>query len=80
MYYAYVLQSEKHHGYYTGSCQDIDNRLNKHNTGKVRSTKNGVPWIIVRKEAFETRSEAYRRELEIKSYKGGKAFKKLVKK
>jgi len=45
----------------------------------AKSTKNFRPWEIVYKEFFDTKQEAYRRELQIKSYKGGQAFKKLLK-
>jgi len=48
-----------------------------HNTGKVRSTKNGTPWEIKYIEKFNNRNDAYRRELQIKRYKSGRAFKML---
>ena len=41
--------------------------------------KKYLPWKIVYTETFKTKSEAYKRELQIKSYKGGNAFKKLIK-
>lgn len=52
----------------------------KHNLGQVRATKSGVPWNVIYLEQKATRSEAIRRELQIKSYKGGEAFKKLIQK
>jgi putative endonuclease len=36
------------------------------------------PWVIVYKESFETKTEARKRENQIKRYKGGQAFKKLL--
>jgi putative endonuclease len=78
MYFAYILKSEKHGRYYIGSCSDIYDRLKRHNGGRNKATKNGIPWILVYKETFLTRSEAYKREFQIKSYKGGEAFKKIV--
>lgn len=30
--------------YYVGSTQDIDLRIERHNSGTTRSTKAGVPW------------------------------------
>ncbi|OGE82031.1 MAG: endonuclease [Candidatus Doudnabacteria bacterium RIFCSPLOWO2_01_FULL_44_21] len=83
MYCTYVLQSETSKRYYIGSCEDIDIRLFKHNTGQVKVTKVELPWVIVHKEEFSTRSEAVRRvrrERKIKSYKGGEAFKRLINK
>lgn len=46
---------------------------------KVRSTKAYSPWDIVYVEEFASKLGAYKRELKIKSYKGGEAFKKLIK-
>ncbi len=80
MFFTYILQSKKHGGYYVGSCEDIEVRKTRHNKGLVRATKSGVPWEIIYRESFLTRAEAVRRERQIKSYKGGEAFKKLTKK
>lgn len=78
MFWVYILQSQKHGRYYIGSCASIDNRLERHNSARVKSTRNGIPWFKVHQESFETRQEAYKREFQIKSYKGGEAFKKLI--
>ncbi|MEW6652758.1 MAG: hypothetical protein AB1394_04720 [Bacteroidota bacterium] len=45
---------------------------------KVKSTKAYVPWKIVYLEHFESKSEAFKREMQIKRYKSGNAFKKLI--
>jgi putative endonuclease len=78
MFQVYILKSDKLRRYYTGHTEDLIVRLNKHNGGFVRSTKGGVPWRVVHTEDFKTRAEAYRREMEIKGYKGGIKFKKLL--
>jgi len=80
MFYAYIIQSLIDGSYYIGHCEVPKVRLERHNAGKTRSTKAKRPWKLIYKEAFETRAEAYRRELQIKKYKGGRAFKKLIKK
>ena len=78
-YFTYVLQSQSKLRYYIGSCSDIEQRLARHNRAAVRATKYGVPWKLIYVEEYDTRQQAYRREREIKSYKGGEAFKKLLK-
>jgi len=78
MYETYILQSQINQKYYIGHTQNIGNRISRHNRGLVHSTKTGAPWEVIHLESFETKSEAYRRELEIKSYKGGNAFKRLI--
>lgn len=37
-----------------------------------------IPWELVYSESFNSRNEACKRELEIKSYKSGILFKKLL--
>ncbi|OGE88379.1 MAG: endonuclease [Candidatus Doudnabacteria bacterium RIFCSPLOWO2_02_FULL_49_13] len=77
-FYAYILKSQKHGRYYVGSTNDLQDRLKRHNAGYNKSTKDGVPWELVYSETFLTKQEAYKRELKIKSYKGGEAFKRLI--
>ncbi len=80
MYYAYTIQSIKTGKYYTGSGKDPLERLKRHNSGYTKSLKHKGPFKLVHQEIYETKTEAYRRERQIKSYKGGEAFKRLVKK
>lgn len=53
-----------------GHCQDIENRLKEHNTGKTKSTKGYIPWQLVYFETFNSREEAIEREKFFKSGKG----------
>ena len=65
----YILYSETKDQYYVGQTSDIASRLSKHNKGYVRSTKSGRPWKCVLIEKYPSRSEACKRENEIKSKK-----------
>ena len=79
MYNVYILESlQKRNKYYIGHTCNLVNRLGRHNRGLVKSTKSARPWKIVYSETFDTKSFAYKRELKIKSYKGGEAFKRLI--
>ena len=78
MYYTYILQSQKNGKYYTGSCQVIDMRLERHNAGATPSTKPGRPWKLVYSESFENNSDALKREREIKSKKSRKYIEYLI--
>ncbi|OGY46728.1 MAG: endonuclease [Candidatus Buchananbacteria bacterium RIFCSPLOWO2_01_FULL_46_12] len=80
MYFVYILQSLKDKSYYVGHTENLKVRFKRHNSSQVRSTKSRLPWQIVYQEQYQTKQEAYRRELQIKSYKGGEAFKKLLNK
>ena len=70
MFYTYVLFSQKANKHYYGSAQDLQKRLNEHNRGKVKFTKPFVPWSIVYFEEYETRSDAFKREMFFKSIDG----------
>ena len=78
MFHAYVLRSEKTGRRYTGSCEDLDDRLRRHNAGESNATRHGIPWRLVHVERFETRAEAVRRELELKSGRGRAELDELL--
>ena len=75
MYYAYVLKSEAAGRHYYGHTAELEKRLKAHNQGKVRSTKAYRPWKLIYHEAFESKSEAIRREMFFKSIQGYKFLK-----
>ena len=78
-YYTYILYSSKVDKYYIGSTGDIENRLLKHNKGYNKSTKVGIPWEIVYIKEYETRSEAFKQEMELKKHKKRKFIESLIK-
>ncbi len=77
-FYTYILQSKKDNRYYIGSTSDIDRRLKEHNSGKTKSLCYRRPLELNYFEEFESRELAEAREKQIKAYKGGQAFKKLL--
>jgi len=77
MYKVYVLKSKNAEKYYIGQTQDIDKRLEWHNSPRARWTRRFQPWDIVFTESFETRSEAIIRERTLKAVKNIKQFLKV---
>ena len=78
-YYVYILYSESLDKYYTGSCEDLSERINdRHNAGRNLSTKGGIPWNLKYSETFETRREAVSREMQIKKKKSRKYIEWLI--
>lgn len=54
---------------YTGYTNNIEVRINKHNAGKgAKYTKTRRPVVLVYQEMYDTKSEALRREYEIKTF------------
>ncbi len=70
MYYVYVLKSQKNGYRYIGHTNDLDRRLEEHNSGMTRSIRFQIPFILEYNESYETRLEAIRREKFLKSGKG----------
>lgn len=77
-YYVYVLKSLKDGGFYVGCTKDLNRRILEHNKGKTFSLKNRRPLIVVYSEKHDNVNNAYNREKQIKSYKGGNELKKLI--
>ena len=78
MYHVYVIQSVKNKQYYTGCTRCVEKRIRQHNEGKTRSLKGRGPFQLVLQENYDHLGEARKREMQIKSYKGGDAFRRLV--
>ncbi|MFP4548366.1 MAG: GIY-YIG nuclease family protein [Fidelibacterota bacterium] len=79
MYYIYILYSHTKDRYYVGYTHDLELRLERHNDGWSRSTKNGIPWEIVYYEKYDTKSKAMKRENFIKRQKSRKYIEELIK-
>ena len=80
MYFVYIIQSINSKKFYIGYTSDLEKRLQNHNSGANRSTSRNKPWKIIYFEKFDDKKSAWQREQKIKKYKGGDAFKKLIKK
>ena len=78
MFTTYVLRNTKTGKHYIGSTNDIERRISEHNRGQTRSTRQEGHWIVIYTEIFGSSIKAKEREKQIKSYKGGNAFKKLM--
>jgi putative endonuclease len=70
MFHCYVLPSQKTGRRYLGSCENLTERIRRHNADESKATKHGVPWILLQSETFDTRAEAARRERYYKSGRG----------
>ncbi len=70
----YVIRSETTGRRYVGQTGNLERRLAEHNTPghnlRKYTSKHAGPWTLVHDEAFESRSEAMRRERWMKSGAG----------
>ena len=78
MYYVYILQSQNDNHFYIGASADVAKRLEKHNSGASKSTKQYRPWNIIYMEDFVTKPQAMKREYYLKSPKGYLEKRKII--
>ena len=67
MHYVYILLSKRDRKLYVGYTNNLRNRLNKHNTGKVLATQNRLPMQLIYYEAHLDKQEARDREKYLKT-------------
>jgi putative endonuclease len=78
MFYCYVLRSQKTGRRYVGSCENLTERIRRHNAGDSKATKHGAPWVLVHSESFASRPEAAERERYYKTGRGRDELDKVL--
>jgi putative endonuclease len=74
-YFVYVLWSSSGRRFYIGISEDPKHRLLQHNSSNPAAwSRRYRPWDLVHSERYPDYSSARRRELELKSQKGGNGF------
>ncbi len=68
--YVYVLYSSDFDRIYIGMTNNLNRRLQEHNSGQNKSTKAYLPWKHIHQELFPDRITARAREKYFKSYRG----------
>ena len=79
MYYVYLLKSKQNGKLYTGFTTDLRSRLKKHQNKGVYTTKRMGMIELVYYEAFKSRLDARRREIYLKTTKGKRTLKLMLK-
>ena len=79
MYSIYVLKSQKDGNLYAECTSNIENRIQYHNSCKVFSTKRRRPFVLIFKEDYSDKYQAYKNERYYKTAKGKKELKEKIK-
>jgi putative endonuclease len=80
-YFVYILYSEKCDKYYVGQTESLKRRIEEHNIGKGGAFSGlCLPWKLVYHELYSSRSDAIKREKEIKGKKSRKYIEYLISK
>lgn len=66
-HFLYVLKSKSRGRRYIGITKNLEKRLARHNQGGTRSTKPYKPWIMLHTEEFSSKTDARKREIELKT-------------
>jgi putative endonuclease len=77
----YALYNKQHHKIYIGQTADLDERLRLHNQkvfGNSYTARFDGDWQIIYAEKVETKTEALKREKQLKSYRGREFVKKHI--
>lgn len=80
MYIVYVVYNTSAARTYTGQTEDLTRRLlehNQHSLGGFTSRFRGE-WVLIYKESVATRSEALKREKQLKSGNGRAFIKQYI--
>ncbi|MDX1765515.1 MAG: GIY-YIG nuclease family protein [Candidatus Saccharimonadales bacterium] len=80
MYYVYVIFNRRANKIYIGQTEDLLRRLelhNNHELGGFTSRFEGE-WVLIYTEEAATRSEAIKREKQLKSFRGREYVKRHI--
>ena len=77
-YFIYILKSLIRNITCVGFTNDLDRRLNEHNSGKSKFTSKYKPWQIIYSEETTSQKEALKLEKYYKSSAGRKKIKTIL--
>ena len=70
IFYVYIIgSSQPRKRTYVGWTTDVNKRLRAHNTSKGAKFTRGSQWILLHKEKLKTKSDAMKREVQLKKDK-----------
>lgn len=80
MFTVYVLYNDKAKKTYTGQTEDLDLRIKQHNDHFYKSftSRYRGEWVLIYAESVATRSEALKREKQLKSGDGRSFIKQFI--
>ncbi len=78
MFYTYAIKSIERNYIYVGITNNLQKRVNQHQTGKNITTKPYRPFRLIHSETFDTRAAAREREKYLKSGAGKEFLRSLL--
>ncbi len=78
MAYVYILQSQVNFRYYIGSTNNLNRRINEHNSGLSKYTSLTRPFKLVFSQEFKTIQLAKKIESKLKRFKNKQIIDRIV--
>ncbi|MBC8174374.1 MAG: GIY-YIG nuclease family protein [Candidatus Marinimicrobia bacterium] len=79
MFYTYVVFSPTYDKIYIGHTNSLQHRVIQHNESSSHGwTRRYKPWQLIYHETFKTKSDAIKRERELKSHQGRKYIREIL--
>jgi putative endonuclease len=78
MFYVYAISNKVKNYIYVGLTNNVERRLDEHNSGQNKTTRPYKPYKLILVEKFETRLEARLREKYLKSGIGKEFLKRII--
>jgi putative endonuclease len=81
MYTIYAIYNANHKKIYIGQCSDLQTRLELHSKKSFKTSytaKFTGSWILIYSEEAANRTDALKREKQLKSYRGRGFIKKYI--
>lgn len=79
MYYVYLIKSLRTNWHYVGYTENLKRRFGEHQKGLSQATKPYRPFELIFYEAYKAMADAKRREEYLKTDKGKRALKLMLK-
>jgi putative endonuclease len=78
-FFVYLLLSKVKDRYisYVGYTNNIENRINLHNSSKGAKFTKGKKWVLIYQKRYKTKSEAMREEFKLKNDRKKRTLIKL---
>ena len=80
MFYIYAIYNHEANKFYIGQTENLPKRLDEHNQHTFKGYTARFPgeWKFIYQESASTRSEALKREKQLKSFRGREFVKKYI--
>ncbi len=80
MHFVHAIYNKKNDKIYIGESSSVERRVEEHNQKKGNhfTAKFEGEWVLIYEESLATRTEAIKREKQLKSYRGREYIKQFI--